>query len=275
VPRRRLDGETDRFEPADELAHVLPHLGFGFGKTISFASRATTGGADDRSGRGTAESTSSSPCKRAREIYSGGPWTSGHSSTEVTSPLGELVARILIQKKSYGLSQQRKDLSMSPRKRSAARAESGQLVCPECGKTFTRPASLGAHRNRAHGVAGSSKAAASASGKTSARASKRDAAGSRATGSSGARSKRAASSRKRATTLVVSGTSRQRAARAQGAGSDGTRRLRRSSADSRSSSVDRDGLLQSLFPAGIPAREDAIRQVNAWLDEAERLVRMR
>jgi len=39
--------------------------------------------------------------------------------------------------------------------------------------------------------------------------------------------------------------------------------------------VNRDGLLQSLFPAGIPAREDAIRQVNAWLDEAERLARMR
>jgi hypothetical protein len=39
--------------------------------------------------------------------------------------------------------------------------------------------------------------------------------------------------------------------------------------------VDRDGLLQSLFPTAIPAREDAIRQVNAWLDEAERLARMR
>jgi hypothetical protein len=39
--------------------------------------------------------------------------------------------------------------------------------------------------------------------------------------------------------------------------------------------VNRDGLLQSLFPSGIPAREDAIRQVNAWLDEAERLARMR
>jgi hypothetical protein len=39
--------------------------------------------------------------------------------------------------------------------------------------------------------------------------------------------------------------------------------------------VNRDGLLRSLFPNGIPAREDAIRQVNAWLDEAERLARMR
>jgi hypothetical protein len=39
--------------------------------------------------------------------------------------------------------------------------------------------------------------------------------------------------------------------------------------------VDRDSLLQSVFPSGIPAREEAIRQVNAWLDEAERLARMR
>jgi hypothetical protein len=39
--------------------------------------------------------------------------------------------------------------------------------------------------------------------------------------------------------------------------------------------VNRDSLLQSLFPTGIPAREDALRQVNAWLDEAERLARLR
>jgi hypothetical protein len=39
--------------------------------------------------------------------------------------------------------------------------------------------------------------------------------------------------------------------------------------------VNRDSLLQSLFPNGIPAREDAIREVNAWLDEAERLARIR
>jgi uncharacterized C2H2 Zn-finger protein len=30
------------------------------------------------------------------------------------------------------------------------------LTCPECGKAFARAASLGAHRNRAHGVAGAS-----------------------------------------------------------------------------------------------------------------------
>jgi uncharacterized C2H2 Zn-finger protein len=128
---------------------------------------------------------------------------------------------------------------MSPRKRSAPEAKSGELVCPECGKTFTRPASLGAHRNRAHGVSGSSKASA----KTASRRTKRSAVRSRAT--------------------TASATA-----------SGGKRRVRRSAANGQSG-VNRDGLLRSLFPAGIPAREDAIRQVNAWLDEAERLARMR
>ena len=31
------------------------------------------------------------------------------------------------------------------------------LTCPECGKTFTRAAALGAHRKMTHGVAGTSK----------------------------------------------------------------------------------------------------------------------
>jgi hypothetical protein len=172
------------------------------------------------------------------------------------------------------MSPRKRSASTSPRKRPATSEKSGTLVCPECGRTFTRPASLGAHRNRAHGVAGSSKAAVSASGTTPARAGKRGAAGSRASSTSGVRSKRTASSRKTATTAVASG-SRQRAARAQGAGSDRPRRTRRSSSDGRRSTVNRDGLLRSLFPTGIPAREDAIRQVNAWLDEAERLARMR
>jgi hypothetical protein len=34
-------------------------------------------------------------------------------------------------------------------------------------------------------------------------------------------------------------------------------------------------LLKSVFPAGIPAREDVIRAVTAWVDEAGRLVHMR
>jgi uncharacterized C2H2 Zn-finger protein len=150
---------------------------------------------------------------------------------------------------------------MSPRKRSAAKATNGatkakssELVCPECGKTFTRPASLGAHRNRAHGVAGSSKPA-SARSKTATRASKK-----------GASSRKTAAAQR---TSRANGTSGPNAS-----GADRRRRARRSSAR-QSPAVNRDNLLQSLFPAGIPAREDAIRQVNAWLDEAERLARMR
>ena len=38
---------------------------------------------------------------------------------------------------------------------------------------------------------------------------------------------------------------------------------------------DRDALLQTLFPNGIPAKESVIRSVNAWLDEAERLAGLR
>jgi hypothetical protein len=34
-------------------------------------------------------------------------------------------------------------------------------------------------------------------------------------------------------------------------------------------------LLKSVFPEGIPAREDVIRAVTTWLDDAERLGRMR
>jgi hypothetical protein len=30
-----------------------------------------------------------------------------------------------------------------------------------------------------------------------------------------------------------------------------------------------------LFPSGIPAREHVIRSINSWLDEGERLARMR
>jgi hypothetical protein len=39
--------------------------------------------------------------------------------------------------------------------------------------------------------------------------------------------------------------------------------------------VNRDALLSSIFPNGIPPREDVIRAVNSWLDEADRLARIR
>jgi len=62
-----------------------------------------------------------------------------------------------------------------------------------------------------------------------------------------------------------------------------TRATRAASGSSRSrpstsrsdGAVDRDGLLQTLFPDGIPAKENVIRSLNSWLDEAERLARMR
>jgi hypothetical protein len=37
--------------------------------------------------------------------------------------------------------------------------------------------------------------------------------------------------------------------------------------------VNRDALLQALFPNGVPAREEVIRRANAWLDEAEQLAK--
>jgi uncharacterized C2H2 Zn-finger protein len=138
-----------------------------------------------------------------------------------------------------------------------------ELVCPECGQTFTRPASLGAHRNRAHGVAGAS--AQSATRRKRGTGSRAGAGGAaRSTGNGAAKTKRAASTGATA--------SRTRAASGSRAGSraGGSRGQSRSG----SASVNRDSLLQALFPGGIPARESVIREVNSWLDEAERLAKL-
>ena len=123
----------------------------------------------------------------------------------------------------------------------SATTGSGELVCPECGRSFDRAAALGAHRRRSHGVAGSSR---------STQRSTRGRSRSSATRSS-------TSTRGQAT----SGHSQGRAAAAASRG-DRNRHV-----------VDRDALLAALFPAGIPPREDVIRAVNNWLDEAERLAR--
>jgi hypothetical protein len=104
------------------------------------------------------------------------------------------------------------------------------LTCPECGKTFTRAAALGAHRKLKHGVAGASK----------------NATGNRKNAKSRGRTTPAA----RRTTVSAA-------------------------ANGSAASVDRDALLRTLFPNGIPPRQDVIAQVNAWLDEAERLARSR
>jgi hypothetical protein len=116
----------------------------------------------------------------------------------------------------------------------AANTGSGEFVCPECGKTFSRAASLGAHRNRAHGVAGSS-------------------------------TKRASRARRRSRTAATPTTATTRPA------SRRRQRSRTGATGSADGTVNRDALLQTLFPNGVPPRENVIRNVNAWLDEAERL----
>jgi hypothetical protein len=42
----------------------------------------------------------------------------------------------------------------------ASKATTGVFTCPECGRSFTRAAALGAYRKMTHGVAGSSANAA-------------------------------------------------------------------------------------------------------------------
>lgn len=108
------------------------------------------------------------------------------------------------------------------------------LTCPECGRTFTRPAALGAHRRMTHGVAGTSANA------TNQRSKKR--------------------TRKPSMTASNGRLAPRRA---------------RTVATNDAQSVDRDALLGALFPAGIPPRQDVIGAVNAWLEEAERLSRVR
>lgn len=76
----------------------------------------------------------------------------------------------------------------------------------------------------------------------------------------------------------VAGTSRARATRrrsvsgAATAGRTRTASVARGGRDGSTGAVDRDQLLRTLFPNGIPPREDVIRAVNGWLDEAEQLV---
>jgi hypothetical protein len=134
----------------------------------------------------------------------------------------------------------------------AARASAkpgGQFVCPECGRTFSRAAALGAHRSRVHGVAGQS-----------------------------AHAKRNRSSRQQASRRTTPGPTRATAAartRGRAANQTTARRARQPSTVARRDGVDRDALLRAVFPGGMPAREEVIRAVSGWLDDAERLARMR
>jgi len=120
-------------------------------------------------------------------------------------------------------------------------ASSGEFTCPECGKTFTRAASLGAHRQRAHGVAGASKKTASRRSKT-------------AQASTSGKGRRRAATRRR--------TGAAAAAASRGQRGDGQ------------TLVNRDRLLQALFPNGVPPQEAVIRRLGDWLDEAERLAKL-
>ena len=48
------------------------------------------------------------------------------------------------------------------RARKSQNGKAAEFVCPECGRSFTRAAALGAHRRQAHGVVGVSRQARSA-----------------------------------------------------------------------------------------------------------------
>jgi len=126
------------------------------------------------------------------------------------------------------------------------------LVCPECGKTFKRPAGLGAHRSAAHGVAGSSRGARSNAARESA-------------GETGSAK----------TASAKAGTARA----GNGAGRRGAQatssRARSGSSQKNGRPFDRDKLLSVLFPQGVPAKVSVIAALTPWLDEAERLSRMR
>ena len=136
-------------------------------------------------------------------------------------------------------------------KKRAPREQAAQLVCPECGRTFTRAQALGAHRRQAHGVAGTSK----------------NAKAQKAAAASTASSRRGGKLRSRTTSSA--GSTATQSKRAGGAArSSGSRNGRRQT-------VDRDALLRTLFPTGIPPQQDVIFAVNRWLDEGERLARLR
>jgi C2H2-type zinc finger len=122
-----------------------------------------------------------------------------------------------------------------------------EFKCPECGRTFSRAAALGAHRRQAHGVVGTSNRASSTN------------------------------RGKRRTTTATARATRTRAGSASRRGPSSARTRVTASSDGRRrtrATADRDALLKALFPNGIPPREDVIRAVNVWLDEAERLARM-
>lgn len=134
----------------------------------------------------------------------------------------------------------------------ARKAKSSEFKCPECGRTFTRAAALGAHRSRAHGVAGASSAARRA--RASASRSRRGGGRAVAPGNGGS--------------TTTGRSTRQRT-------TSGSRGQGRTASRAQSDGVDRNALLGALFPQGIPPREEVVSAVNEWLNEAERLARLK
>src|SRR6476620_8435172 len=112
---------------------------------------------------------------------------------------------------------------------------------PECGRTYVRAVAIGAHRRQAHGVVG-----------TSSRA-------------------RSAGRAKRATATTAPRAGRTRARTASGRSStNGRARATSPTSGRRSTGVtaDRDALLNLFLTIRRPPREDVIRAVNSWLDDA-------
>lgn len=132
------------------------------------------------------------------------------------------------------------------RARKAATKKAEQFTCPECGRTFSRAAALGAHRRQAHGIAGAKSQARTQTSRPP-----------RTTSRARATTQRARAGGNRSGRAAAGGAATRRSR----ARADGT--------------VDRDALLTALFPNGIPAKENVIRALNGWLDDAERLARMR
>jgi hypothetical protein len=118
-------------------------------------------------------------------------------------------------------------------------AASAALTCPECGRTFSRPAALGAHRSRVHGVAGSSQNARSRRNRKTAAATK------------------------------------QRSPRTQTATPSPRRSSNGAARRSTANGVDHNALLRAVFPDGIPPKQELIAAVNDWLAQADTLARQR
>jgi uncharacterized C2H2 Zn-finger protein len=146
-----------------------------------------------------------------------------------------------------------------------------RLTCPECGRTFTRAASLGAHRRMAHGVEGARATTRTASARRRATAATptRTRARSAAVAAVAGTNKGGGRSQARPTNKTASGGPAAATARR------GARSRRASARATDGAGVDRDALLRALFPKGLPPREQTIRAVSAWLDEAERLAKQR